>query len=243
MKKLLLTLFIGMFLISLTSAELVFERNSEININFPCTFDGANCDATAVCNVSILYANGSYMINNVAATNGNNGMFNISITDSSISGDYLAPLTCCQDSICQEGDADFTITPSGRSVLTEGEGTIYISTLLAMSLFAGFFFILSYQFRPSKDAQKDEDGFLPNDKPGFRFGCLALSFLTVFIILLYAMVSIQTMFPGFERIENSYYIFMWIAGSIFVLIFIFILISLLIQAVDSLRNKRGLSTK
>lgn len=157
---------------------------------------------------------------------------------------YLTFYIQCESvgSICG-ASGSIEVTPTGRAAPTEGEGIIYLSTLLAMSLFSVFFFMLSLQFKPSQDSEKDEEGSynpIPNDKPALRFGCLALSFIVLFMILLYAMVTIQTALSGFEKIMDSYYIFMWVMGFVFAIIFIFVLITLMIQAVDSLRSKRGL---
>lgn len=232
-----------MFLISLTSAGVgtlgTFKKGESIDLIQTCE------DCTYVNITSILYPNNSQAIGQVAMTR-DGTYFNYTLTPNytDTSGVYVV------NGLGDEGGSNtvwrytFEVTSAGRIAPTEGEGVIYLGTLFAMILFAVFFFILSYQFKPSKDAQQNEDGSynpIPNDKPALRFGCLALSFIIGFIVVLYAMVSMQTAFSGFEKIINSYYVFMWIVGFLFVLIFIFVLITLLIQAVDSIRQKRGLS--
>ena len=158
-------------------------------------------------------------------------------------GEYSALIWC--NSTLEGGFFKYTfeVTPSGRSPPTQGESLIYGGSLLSMILFSVFFFMLSLQFKPSKDAGQNEDGSynpIPNDKPALRFGCLALSLIIGFVVLFYVMVSMQNLLYGFDFLIDSYYIFMWLMGFVFVIIFIFVLISLLIQAVDSLRSGRGL---
>jgi len=249
-KKIFLSLGVLLFLInmiSMISAISIYvggyalPQEQDECFNIP-----AVCENCTWMNITILFPDGEIAVDNQAMSNltAEAYYYNYTFCNTSTLGNYIVIFHYNEDTWNDPTtDVDFfEITPTGRTAPTGGEGVIYIGTLLAMILFSAYFFALSFQFKPSKDAGKSEDGSynpIPNDKPALRFGCLALSFIITFIILLYAMVSIQNVFYGFDM-EGSYYIFMWIMGSIFIIIFIFVLVSLLIQAADSLRSGRGL---
>ena len=242
MKKQLLIIICMFLLVGIVSAEsFVFQENEFVNYRFRCLDENnAYCNSATQCQISIENPEGINVYDNSSMT-WNETFFNHTLPTEN-TGEYVSIIICSSDN-ATSSEFTYSVTPTGRVAPTDGEGIIYIGTLLAMVLFSIFFFMLSLQFKPSKDAQQNEDGSynpIPNDKPALRFGCLALSFIVGFIVLLYAMVSMQNVFYGFEKIIDSYYIFMWLMGFIFIIIFIFVLITLLIQAVDSLRAKRGL---
>lgn len=196
------------------------------------------------CSVELTDHNGTIVLSGHTLADGDH--FNMTrppaVVDTSET--YALIILCNNSEVAGFKTAFFDATPTGRPPLTEGERTTYVGSLFIMSLFSVFFFMLSLQFKPNIEAQKNEDGSyqpIPNDKPALRFGCLVLSFIILFIILLYVMVSLQTILYSFTELIDSYYIFMWLMGFLMLLMFIFILITLLIQAVDSVRSKKGLA--
>jgi len=264
MKKFLLLFFMCMFFVSLTSAAVQINEAAEmgIDITYP-QYDVVKKDVGFTLEIHAYNKSNGLVLDDTTTScwlhlhnstgdetfDGNltftDDIFQTNISSHNFTSLGLHSFVIHCNSSGEGGFASgiFEVTPSGRSPPTEGESLIYGGTLLSMIFFSVFFFMLSLQFKPSKDAEQDEDGNynpIPNDKPALRFGCLALSLIIGFIVLFYVMISLQNIFYGFDKIIDSYYIFMWLMGFVAVIIFIFVLISLLIQAVDSLRSGRGL---
>ena len=152
MKKILL-IIIGMFLISFISA-LTLPQYSTIELKAPCTFNGTNCLGSATCTINIIYPNGSYMFENSSMSNTGTGMVNINLSDSSVLGDYLAPMNCCQNGECAIGNVDFSITRSGQE-LSINQSIIYFIVLIASFLI--FILCLYGAIRiPYKNARNNE---------------------------------------------------------------------------------------
>lgn len=200
-------------------------------------------NTTTSCKLHIYYSNGSEAIE--VDFNYSDEAFNAYLPSSYFSVvDFYGYNIHCNSS--GEGgfvSGIFDVTPSGRSPPTEGEAMIFIATFFVMIFFSILFFALSLQFKPSKDVEKSEDGSynpIPNDKPALRFGFIALSLIIAFTALLYSMVILQEVYVGFDNSIDSFYTFMWVIGFVYLIIFIFVLVSLLIQVVDSLRAGRGL---
>ncbi len=109
-------LFGILFLFSIISiSALTFEQDGLGYLTFPCTYNGTNCPATTGCNVSILYPNGSKMVENQEATYTGSGIANYTIPDTSINGPFKVPITCTfPNGDSESGNADFSITPNGE---------------------------------------------------------------------------------------------------------------------------------
>lgn len=127
-KKTILTIFIlAFFLISLSptlvSAEKLFDTSSETIVykqydtatfKDPCRYNGAPCGGTATCKATILYPNGSFMIDNEALNNTGNDMPSIPLPDTSVLGEFPSSMSCTQNGISSGSDFSFYITPTGR---------------------------------------------------------------------------------------------------------------------------------
>lgn len=141
-KSLIFVSFIFIVLNLLFVSGLEFEQNAFVNLKAPCTIDGKNCNTSVVCNISITYPkNGSFMIENQLMTNTGNGMPNITLNDTSILGNYKAPLSCCFNDICDKGNADFEITPNGE-ILSLSGAIVYVILAFGVLLL----FVISFYF-------------------------------------------------------------------------------------------------
>lgn len=149
MKKILLVLIIGIFLITsigLASAvileeekEIIFKQYEYADLKLPCSFNGTNCDNTAVCNISIVYPNQSiFMVENQLMTNTGNGMPNYTLPNSDILGIYNYKMTCTQDAISASTSNTFKITTTG--INSNNKLPIFLLIFSVVLLAMGFIF-------------------------------------------------------------------------------------------------------
>lgn len=221
MKKLLLFLMIGMFLISSVYAldDLgTYQKDQCVNIKQTC----ATCSYV---NLTIAYPNSTIILNNKEMSDQGAGTWTYDFCNTSLNGRY---------DVTGKGDLDgtdtsfatyFHVTPSGNINPSSGEGLTFLGSLIAMILVAGIFFFLSVSMR---------------EHPGARFAFIALTVVTSIIVVLYSSVALMETFWGFDKIISSYSTFLWVFLFTIFIIFIFVLIAIIIRAVDSLKIKRGL---
>jgi len=116
MKKELLILVIGVLLIGIVSAELIFEQNSIIDLKLPCILEGVPCSNSAECNISIKYPNSDYLIDLAIMTNKGNGDFNITLNETKTAtlGEHRWDVYCCDGEECGDGHGSYEITVNGK---------------------------------------------------------------------------------------------------------------------------------
>ncbi len=115
-KNILLILMIGLLALSFASATeevLTFQQYETIDLKLPCSYNGANCDNTAVCNISVTFPNGTFMVENKPMTNTGNGMPNYTLPTSAIIGDHNFKQICTQAGLSAEDSGSITITTTG----------------------------------------------------------------------------------------------------------------------------------
>lgn len=139
-KEFYLVTVVMMFLfLALTSvgvdAQPVFKQSTATEINLPCTINGALCSNLAECQLSIIYPNGTVMVNKQNMTQ-NSGVFVYPLNSNQTSalGEYEMPVTCCDGSACGVRHLTFTITPNGE-IATTGKGILYIGILAILFIF------------------------------------------------------------------------------------------------------------
>jgi len=135
-KEFYLVTVIMMFLfISLTSAQPVFKQSQATEINVPCTINGAICSPSAQCQLSIIYPNGTVMVNKQNMTY-NSGVFTYPLTSNQTSalGEYEMPVTCCDGGDCGVRHLTYTVTPNGE-IASTGKGILYIGILTILFIF------------------------------------------------------------------------------------------------------------
>ena len=222
MKKILLILFIGIFLISLASAEIqtlgTFKQRECINLIQTCE----NCTYNNIS--SVLYPNSSVVLSNIVMTK-DDTYYNYTFCNTSTLGSYIVNGYGDLDGERTTWNYDFKITPSGNDAPSDGEGIVFLGSLIAMLLVGGMFLYLSSSFKES---------------PTIRLVFTSLTAIICIIIVLYSTVSLMEVFWGFDKIISSYSIFQWIFLFIVFITFVAVLIAILLKALDSMRIKKGL---
>jgi len=136
-QKILLTLIIGMFLISLTSVTALeslgtFKQNTDVRIAQVCS------DATYINISSIAYPNGSVAVSNIEMTSAGSGEYYYEFTDTPLIGRY--DVRGVSDGCENTFATYFETTQTGSN----NEQTFY-SIFIILSLTLGIiFFILSF---------------------------------------------------------------------------------------------------
>ena len=142
MKKIILTLIIGIFLITLASASPSFyvKQYEPYDITFSCTDDSQPlgfCSASTNCNITIIYPNSTIMVNNQNTTNLLNGKFNYSITSAqtNLNGEYTVRAGCSGNGLNNSADFTYEVNPTGR----EGKSFLLNPILIFLTIFAFIF--------------------------------------------------------------------------------------------------------
>ena len=218
MKKILLILFIGMFLISLVDANLgTYEQGEEVYVR-------GNLNSSSV-NVTIYFPNSSIAVDNQPMTQLKKEIWNYSFSSTDSLGEYIYDYCDQDERNCRENY--FEVTPSGSDAPTDGEGMIFLGSLIAMLLVCGIFLFVAFSF-------KEEGGV------GMKLIFISLAAVTCIIIVLYSTVSLIEVFSGYGRIIETQAVFLWVFLFIVLLTFIFSFIAIMLKALDSMRIKRGL---
>ena len=175
------------------STALTFEKDSVINLKFPCTYNGTNCPSGTTCNLSIIYPNQSLMVENQQASYSGSGIANYTLPDSSVNGDYRVPLTCTfPSSDSESGQADFTITPNGE-----------LPTIAQTLIYLGLIIILLILFTIIVFALFNIDHF------GWRMGLTSFAYIiaNVFLLVCWKMAELfLTSVPFIEILFKVLYI-------------------------------------
>ncbi len=239
MKKILLLIVVGIFLVSSVSAQespiSIFKEGKMVDLIFICTNNNSLCSSTASCNVSINYQNRTLLINNQIATNQNTHFnYTLNSTQTTPSGDYLFTSFCIDGDYKGHDTFPYKITPSGREAPSIGESITYIATIVVMLLFAVIFFAISFIFK------KDDRGDYPSHGAGLKFGFIAISLVIALITLLYVSVTIQEILWGFDKITSGFTTFHYIILFLFLLMFIFVMLVIIFEIMEKMQLKRGL---
>ena len=201
-KKILIIMFIGIFLISLVSA-LTFTQNEEVDINIVC-INAGYCTASAICNASIFDPDNIIILDGVQATQSISlAYFNITLnsTQTSKLGEYQVSGFCKDGSVTQIIDFIFIITQTG-TILETGESLTYF--ILAFGVL--ILFIISFYFMistPYGNETNEEGAVMKISKLKYvKLGLILLTwvlftwFLNILIGLSDNYVTL-TMFYGF----------------------------------------------
>jgi len=219
MKKIILLLMMGMFLISLASAETSFyiRQNSISDVKFSCEINGAVCSSTASCNITINYPNSSVMIDNNRTQNQGNGYFNISInkTQTAIKGEYNARAWCSERGLNGTSVFVYEVNPAGIRPSDQKTSSINIGIYfifgIGIILFIAFLFVKSIQ--PLKWTF-----FI------FSFIFMLIGLNIIFVNMSDAVVNpkLESFFDNFTAISTYMY---WFAAGLLIIIWAFTFIN------------------
>lgn len=118
----------------------------------------------------------------------------------------------------------FEVTPSGNPPPTSGQGFIYLGSIVAMILITLLFFFISLNMKSES----------------LKFGFIGLSLIGSIIIILYSAVSLQQLLAGFTRITSSFSTFLYLSLFILVILFLFVLLAVTIEALNNFKKRKGL---
>lgn len=229
--KIVIFAFFLILFIPLIASAKTFIQNQEVDLKFS-TNDSS-------CFVTIEWPNSTTLIFN-QSTDSQTGFVNYTIAANLLSeyGIYNSYAGCSNSSLFQQ----FEVTPSGRAAPSIGEGIIYFSSIAAIFFFSFLLFLISGSFKEEVEFRKGmhgEEEVLSKGNPVLRFGFIGFSFIVAVIAIIYLQISLSEIFSGFPRIASTYYIFFWVSLFSVSIIFIFILISLIFQAVELFKIKKG----
>lgn len=217
MKRAMIFLVVGLFLISLTSASLgTFKENTEVDLIQTCN----NC---TYCNLtSIKYPNGSNALTNVLMTQ-DNTYFNYTFNESYTStlGEYKYCFDCGNDAEKATGCINFDITLSGNPT-PEGVSYLLIGIVIIVFGIACVFLYLASQM----------------NEPGFKVFFMILAF--VFLIGSLAIVSIMASDSNLTSgVNTSISIMLFAFGLVFFVFFVYILINQTRNVLQMMQDKKG----
>lgn len=153
-KNILIFIFLIIFISSLCSA-ITYKKDSIIDFKESCTFNGAVCNSSASCNLSIKYPNSTYLIQDELMTNKLNGDFNYTLYESEtgvIGENYKWDMYCCQVGFCNEAHGIYNINLLGTELTTQ-ESLIYILLTAGVFLIFGlsFYFAIAIPYSNKKN--------------------------------------------------------------------------------------------
>lgn len=179
MKKIMLMLFLGIFLVSFASAidpSFFLKENEPFDLKVSCENAGNFCSGASICNITISSPDSTTIVDNAAMTNLNNGYFNYTLTDSQTSptGYYSARTGCVDGNASATTTFYFEVTPTGSKQVSILDNAL----LIFLATLAIIFLIL-----------------------GISFGNPSLGFIGSILLLL---AGIYTMIYGFGDVANLY---------------------------------------
>jgi len=125
-------------LVSAAVDDLTFKQYDTVDLKLPCSYKGANCDGTGTCNLTVIYPNGTFMLENQPMTVGaGTGMANYTLPSTYTLGDHPYKQSCNQAELWGEDTGVITITSTG----TIGNNNLIPIFLI---IFAVLLFILGY---------------------------------------------------------------------------------------------------
>jgi len=117
MKRILLILLMGMFLVSFVVAEEdpTFQVNQEFDLKRGCSNNGFFCDSSFICNATLIYPDGTILKDNVEMTH-TNTYKNITVTQSQNNqlGFIKTLIGCNNVTWAGQEEFDIAITADGK---------------------------------------------------------------------------------------------------------------------------------
>lgn len=147
--KRLFTLTLVMIMMSLV---IVSAQQEEIRFRHPlgtnltifekCRVNGAICDNTYVCNLTILSPSQTLVVDTETMTDlGVYQQFNLTEDQTEPNGEYEATVDCTNTTLSGSNTFFYEITPNGSAPVTQGQGLVLLGSvflLIIVALFVGF---------------------------------------------------------------------------------------------------------
>lgn len=211
MKKVLITLLLGLFLISFASAAIIEEINVETNLSITC-INAGTCSQDAYCKINIISPTSVYVANGENMTRvGEIFYYNITPTEL---GTYKVGGFCLDGEDSEEIDYCFKVTPNGEEL------NLYKTIIISIGILIIILFSLYFIYLGKNSKQDGPKLFLY--VLAFFFGLFATGIITSTID--------QNLF-GFGTVSgifSSFYLLLTIlSGTIVISLIIWLIISTL----------------
>ncbi len=244
MKKIILTIILGMFLISLASASIQtigpFKINKDVELIQTC----ANCSFNNI--TSILSPNSSTLITNVEMTkDGSNYNYTLNSTFVSLTGRYIVNGIGDENGIDTIWNYDFEVNPTGTILKTSDSINYVILTLGSL-----FFFLLALWgaiVLPFKNNRNDEGRVETIQKlKYFKLLCFVAAYI-LFVWLLNLFLSLSTNFSILTQYTKFFEVIFSVVNSFSYPLFVMMFVIMLFLAWHDLALRklllRGLNPK
>jgi hypothetical protein len=131
--SILLTLLLALMVIPMANAEVIFKQNDMADLKVPCYNETyAFCSGAALCNLTVIYPNGSVMVMGKAMTN-QLVYHNYTLPESNTIGEYLGIMECFDDGKNGITSFNFKITNTGFSY-NAGDISLIIAIVITFLL-------------------------------------------------------------------------------------------------------------
>jgi len=193
MKKIIFITFILFILFPLTSAQtnFVFKQSDAIDLKVACFDENNNfCNASVICNLTILRPNHQVIINNKQMTN-NTAFYNLTLnsTDVSVLGKY-STIGICTGNKTGFSTFTFQVTKTGVE-LTQEKALVYIGAL-ALLVFLFVVNIGGISMLPSGNSRDGEFVSISNLK--YLKGLLVIVAYLLLIVIVFISSNVSYLY-------------------------------------------------
>ncbi len=143
-KQIFILMLLGIFLIPIISADLVFKQSENLDIKIVC-INAGYCSSSSVCNVSVFGPEDEIILDGIQTTRASNLAFhNFSLNASQTTslGEYRVGGFCKDGSVTQPIDFTFNVNPNGL-FLSVGSSILYFLMLMGSFIIFLFSFYFS----------------------------------------------------------------------------------------------------
>jgi len=235
-KNLLFFILLLTLLPMLSAAEesFIFERERPIDLDHPCVDSlEAPCDSSILCNITILYPNGTRLIDNGPMTARGAGFYNFTITSSQTgnSGEYSSSIQCIGSSENGISTFNFLITPTGTELST-GQGILFV-ILLALAVLVFALTLTGAIILPFKNV-RDDQGINVVKINDLKYVKILLWFAS-YVMAIWIMAlstSLMSNFLNFPVAVDIFYVIYWFLLSFFWPVFVVFLLFAVIAFIE-----------
>jgi len=182
----LIYLIIGICLISLVSAQEVYQVNQDSELKFTCTLNNEIPSASTEFNITVSYPNGTTLINNKQATAQGSGSFNYT-TNFPVLGTYKVQMFCYDGTYSYSDEGTYKITPTGNE-LTTSNSIMMIFILTLLIIISIIFFIFG----------------MAQSTPIGKIFCLSITILLIVFTIGYLLKIVQTTIGEFDILVSGF---------------------------------------
>ncbi len=194
-------LFICIFLVSLNFIGAA-DAEEEVRFNAPqsqnlsvcekCRFEGAVCDTSYSCNITILFPNQTFLLNQQSMiVNGSYFCYNINASQTSVNGVYESTIDCSNVTLSGSNTFFYRITPEGSAPVSDGQGLVLLGSILLMLVVSGVMMFLGFR----------------STQPGAKLGFIGFSVLLLVFSIGFMLNIINLFFGTSQGVTSNYSVF------------------------------------